>query len=305
MDNVAFGKTGLQVSRLGFGAAPIGYLKTDRERVGKILNLLLDEGVNVIDTAASYEGSEEEIARAVGHRRDEFVLISKCGGKVPQAQGEAWSAELIRNTVDAALRRLQTDRIDVMLLHSCDLTTLKKGEALGALVEAREAGKIGFAGYSGDNEAAAWAAGHKDVAVIETSVNLVDQINIDLVLPEARKHNVGVLAKRPIANSAWRGLEAFSSFYPHYVKPYWERFQGLRLTPHDLGFQSEQDWAEIALRFTLAQPGVHTAIIGTTNPDNARANIAAANKGPLPAEAVKTIRDAFKHAAAEGWPGLT
>ena len=305
MEKVTFGKTGLHVSRLGFGSAPIGYLKTERERVGKILNLLLDEGVNVIDTAASYEGSEEEIASAVGHRRDEFVLISKCGGKVPQAQGEAWTAELIQNTVDAALRRLQTDRIDVMLLHSCDLTMLKKGEALGALVEARKAGKIGFVGYSGDNEAAAWAAAHKDVAVIQTSVNLVDQINIDLVLPEARKHNVAVLAKRPIANSAWRGLEAFSGIYPKYVKPYWDRFQGLRLTPQDLGFQSEKDWAEIALRFTLAQPGVHTAIIGTTNPDNARANITAAKNGPLPAEAVKKIRDAFKHAAAEGWPGLT
>jgi aryl-alcohol dehydrogenase-like predicted oxidoreductase len=305
MNKVTFGKTGLQVSPLGFGSAPIGYLKTDREKIKKILNLLLDEGVNVIDTAASYEGSEEEIAAAVGHRRDEYVLISKCGGKVPQAQGEAWSAELIRNTVDAALRRLRTDRIDVMLLHSCDLMTLKKGEALGALVEAREAGKIGFAGYSGDNEAAAWAAAHKDVAVIQTSVNLVDQTNIDLVLPEARKHSVGVLAKRPIANSAWRGLDAFSGIYPSYVKPYWERFQGLRLTPQDLGFESGKNWAEIALRFTLAQPGVHTAIIGTTNPDNARANIAAANKGPLPAEAVKKIRDAFKHAAAEGWPGLT
>src|SRR5260221_13708035 len=109
MEKVTVGKTGLQVSRLGFGAAPIGYLKTDRERVGKLLNLLLDEGVNVIDTAASYEGSEEEIASAVGHRREEFVLISKCGGKVPQAQGDAWSAELIRNTVDASLRRLQTE----------------------------------------------------------------------------------------------------------------------------------------------------------------------------------------------------
>ena len=305
MNKVAFGRTGLQVSPLGFGSAPIGYLKTDREKVAKILNLLLDQGVNVIDTAASYEGSEEEIAAAVGHRRKEFVLVSKCGGKVPQAQGEAWSAELVRNTVDAALRRLRTDRIDVMLLHSCDLMTLKKGEALGALVEAREAGKIGFAGYSGDNEAAAWAAAHEDVAVIQTSVNLVDQINIDMVLPVARKHNVGVLAKRPIANSAWRGLDAFSGIYPSYVKPYWDRFQSLRLTPRDLGFESERDWAEIALRFTLAQPGVHTAIIGTTNPDNARANIAAANKGPLPAEAVKRIRDAFKHAAAEGWPGLT
>jgi aryl-alcohol dehydrogenase-like predicted oxidoreductase len=305
MNKVAFGKTGLQVSPLGFGSAPIGYLKTEQEKVARILNLLLDQGANVIDTAASYEGSEEEIAAAVGHRRDEYVLVSKCGGKVPQAQGEAWSAELVRNTVDAALRRLRTERIDVMLLHSCDLMTLKKGEALGALVEARQAGKIAFAGYSGDNETAAWAAAHPEVAVIQTSVNLVDQINIDMVLPVARKHNVGVLAKRPIANSAWRGLQAFSGNYPQYVKPYWERFQGLRLKPQDLGFEGEKDWAEIALRFTLAQPGVHTAIIGTTNPENARLNIAAANKGPLPAEAVKKIRDAFKHAAAEGWPGLT
>ncbi len=300
-----FGKTGLQVSALGFGAAPIGYLKTDQDRVASILNLLLDAGVNVIDTAASYEGSEELIGRTVGHRRKEYVLVSKCGGGVPHVTGEPWSAELIRNTVDASLKRLQTDVLDAMLLDSCDLETLKRGEALVALVEARQAGKIRFAGYSGDNEAAAWAADHPDVAVLQTSINLVDQTNIDMVLPVARKNNLGVLAKRPIANSAWRGLQAFSSFYPHYVRPYWERFQKLRLTPQDLGFSDEKDWAEIALRFTLAQPGVHCAIIGTTNPDNARANIEAAKKGPLPPEAVKKIRDAFKHAAAEGWPGLT
>src|SRR5689334_7193250 len=142
MNKVAFGRTGFDVSALGFGAAPIGFLKTEREKVAAILNVLLDAGVNVIDTAASYEGSEELIASAVGHRRGEFVLVSKCGGKVQQAQGEAWSAELILNTVDAALRRLQTDVIDVMLLHSCDLVTLKKGRAIDALVEARKAGKI-------------------------------------------------------------------------------------------------------------------------------------------------------------------
>jgi len=305
MNKVAFGRTGFDVSALGFGAAPIGFLKTEREKVAAILNLLLDAGVNVIDTAASYEGSEELIASAVGHRRGEFVLVSKCGGKVQQAQGEAWSAELILNTVDAALRRLQTDVIDVMLLHSCDLVTLKKGRAIDALVEARKAGKIKFAGYSGDNEAAAWAARHPEIAVLETSVNFVDQNNIDAVLPVAKEHNVGVLAKRPIANSAWRGLQAFSGIYPAYVRPYWERFQRLHLTPQQLGFDGDRDWAEIALRFTLAQPGVHTAITGTTNPDNARANIAAARKGPLPAEAVKIMRDAFNRAAAEGWPGLT
>jgi aryl-alcohol dehydrogenase-like predicted oxidoreductase len=305
MKKTTFGRTGLQVSPLGFGAAPIGYLKTDQDRIATILNLLLDQGVNLIDTAASYKGSEEAIGAAIGHRRDEYVLVSKCGSEVPQAQGKAWSAELITNTVHASLKRLRTDRLDVMLLHSCDLQTLQKGEALGALVKAREAGKIRFAGYSGDNDTVAWAAAQPDIAVIETSVSVVDQNNVDVVLPVTRKHNVGVLAKRPIANSAWRGPEAFSGIYPDYIRPYWERFQKLPLAPRDLGFSGEKDWAEIALRFTLSMPGVHTAIIGTTNPDNARANIAVANKGPLPEDAVKKIREAFKKAAAGSWPGLT
>lgn len=305
MKKTTFGRTGLQVSPLGFGAAPIGYLKTDQDRIATILNLLLDQGVNLIDTAASYKGSEEAIGAAIGHRRGEFVLVSKCGSEVPQAHGKAWSAELITNTVEASLKRLRTDHLDVMLLHSCDLPTLQKGDALSALVKAREAGKIRFAGYSGDNETAAWAAAQPDIAVIETSVSVVDQNNVDVVLPVARQHNVGVLAKRPIANSAWRGPEAFSGVYTEYSRPYRERFQKLGVRPQDLGFSGETDWAEIALRFTLSMPGVHTAIIGTTNPDNARANIATANKGPLPEDTANKIRDAFKKAADGNWPGLT
>src|SRR3954452_14270988 len=163
MNKVNFGRTGLQVSALGFGAAPIGYLKTDQDRIATILNLLLDQGVNLIDTAASYKGSEEAIGASIGGRRDEYVLVSKCGSEVPQAKGKAWSAELVTNTVDVSLKRLRTDRLDVMLLHSCDLQTLQKGEALRALVKAREAGKIRFAGYSGDNETAAWAAAQADI----------------------------------------------------------------------------------------------------------------------------------------------
>src|SRR3954453_18550688 len=200
MKKIPFGRTGLDASVLGYGAAPIGYLATEQEKVTRILNLLLDQGVNLIDTAASYKGSEEMIAKAIGHRRSEFVLVSKCGSEVPQAHGKSWSAELIRNTVDASLKRLKTDRLDVMLLHSCDLETLKKGEALGALVEARNAGKIRHAGYSGDNETAAWAAEQPDVAVIETSISFVDQNNIGTTLPVTRRRNLGVLAKRPIGN---------------------------------------------------------------------------------------------------------
>ncbi|MDB5296464.1 MAG: aldo/keto reductase, partial [Phycisphaerales bacterium] len=83
MKKTAFGRTGLEVTPLGFGAAPIGFLKTDQDKVASILNFMLDQGVNLIDTAAGYEGSEALIGAAVGHRRAEYVLVSKCGTKVP------------------------------------------------------------------------------------------------------------------------------------------------------------------------------------------------------------------------------
>jgi len=201
------------------------------------------------------------------------------------------------------LKNLGTDYLDVMLLHSCDLKVLQDGGVIEPLVKAREAGKIKFLGYSGDNEAAAYAAGLDEVAVIETSINIVDQMNIDKVLPICRARNVGVLAKRPIANAAWKDPAAQEGISKAYSKTYTERLAAMKLKPADLGF-TDADWTEIALRFTVSHPGVHTALIGTQNPANAKANIALANKGPLPAEVVKKIRDAFKAADPEGrWTG--
>lgn len=307
MQKRSFGRTGLSVSVLGFGAAPIGFLQTDRERVGTILNYLLDHGVNLIDTAASYEASEEVIGETIGGRRDEFVLVSKCGQRVTDVEGEEWSPQLIAKTVDRSLRRLNTDRLDVMLLHSCSLAELEKGDAVAALVKAREAGKIRFAGYSGDNDAAAYAATLDDIAVIETSINIADQANIARVLPIAKQHNVGVIAKRPIANAAWKEPSHQPGMYQSYAAPYTKRLEKMELDPVAGGFttDSSDPWAEMALRFTLSFPEVHTAIIGTTNPKHAEANIRFAEKGPLPHEIVKKIRAVFKHADPVGaWEGL-
>jgi aryl-alcohol dehydrogenase-like predicted oxidoreductase len=301
-----FGKTGFNVTPLGLGAAEIGYLNPPRQQAEKILNLLLDAGVNVFDTAASYETSEEIIGQAIGRRRKEFVLISKCGNQVPGIDAPAWSAALIAQTVERALARLQTDVLDVMLLHSCDEATLRRGDGLAALAKARQAGKIRFAGYSGDNQAAAYAATLPDVAVIETSISIADQANIDLVLPLARQNQIGVLAKRPLANAAWKRLDEQPGTYKNYAKTYTDRLARMKLSPSDLGIggPAELAWPELALRFTLSQGGVNTAIIGTTNPENARQNILLANKGALPEETVQKIRRAFKSArGGQPWPG--
>jgi len=307
MIQTRFGKTNLNVSCLGFGAAEIGFLKPERERAAWVLNLLLDEGVNAIDTAAAYQTSEEIIGQSIGHRRSQFVLISKCGGKEAGLGGDAWSPGLISQSLDRSLKRLKTDVLDVMLLHCCEEDVLRKGEAVGALVKAKAAGKIRFLGYSGDNQEAAYAATLADVAVIETSINMADQANIDLVLPVARKHDVGVLAKRPVANAAWKKIQDQPGFYGGYAQEYTDRLAKMAVSPEQLGFAGsvEMAWPEMALRFTLSQVGVSCAIIGTTNPENAQRNIEFAKKGPLADDLVQKIRGAFRVAqGGQSWPGL-
>lgn len=298
MERNTFGKTGLEISPIGFGGAPIGLLETGQQQVGEVLNLLLDSGVNLIDTAAAYRGSEEAIGKAVADRRDEFVLVSKCGVPGAGPESEAWQPKDLKESIDRSLQKLQIDHLDVMLLHSCSMETLQQGEALETLTRARDAGKVRHVGYSGDNQAAAYAATLNDVAVIETSINICDQANINSVLPIAREHKLGVIAKRPIANAAWKQTSAQPGFYKEYAQTYSRRLIEMGLSPDELGFQGDpaDEWPEIALRFTLGQPGVHVAIIGTTNPDHARRNIAAAEAGPLPQEALEKLRIAFRTA---------
>ena len=160
---------------------------------------------------------------------------------------------------------------------------------------------------------ASWAGSPAHPPIIGTDTATVlagDQINIDKVLPIALERGLGVIAKRPIANAGWRPAESFRGLYVNYSRPYAERLQKMGLRPADLGFDGSpaEVWPEIALRFTLSIPGSHTAIVGTTNPINTRANIAAAAKGPLPETVVQKIRDAFRHAekqSGEQWLGLT
>ena len=310
MEQTILGKTELSVSRLGYGAAPIGFLDIGQGQIEKILSLLLDHGVNLVATAACYKGSEESLGQALAGRRDDYILVSKCGHP-SGLDGEAFSPQVIAASVDRSLQRLRTDHLDVCLLHSCDQDVLEKGDALAALAEARDAGQVRFIGYSGDNQAAAYAAGLDDVDVIETSVNLCDQANLESVLPICRQRDLGVIAKRPIANAAWKDRDSQQGMYKDYASEYARRFALMELTAHELGYHGhpEVEWPEIALKFALAHEGVHTAICGTTSTVNAESNLAAVNKNPLRDEVVAKIQDAFKRARKADidgdWSGQT
>ena len=308
MKRTVLGKTDLTVSRLGFGAAPLGFLSTPQNQVNKLVAMLLTEGINLFDTAAMYADAEDKLGIALDGRRDDAVLVSKCGTKDAGLPGEEWSAELITASIDRSLKRLKTDHIDVMLLHSCDLKVLKQGDAVEALIKARQAGKTTYLGYSGDNEAAAEAAAMDWVDVIETSVNICDQHNIQTVLPACVDHHVGVIAKRPIANAAWNPLNKQRGLYKEYARVYHDRLNKMNITPHELGYHghTEIEWPEIALKFTLAIQGVDTAIVGTTSTVNASANIAAVRKNPLREQVVNKLKQAFKdaeRASGDEWLG--
>ena len=211
------GKTGLDVSVLGFGGAEIGFEGAPDNDVETLLNAAIDAGLNTIDTAECYQDSEEKIGRAVAHRRGEFHLFTKVG-HASGLEGEDWDIALMEKSIDRSLQRLQTDCVDLIQLHTCSLDLLQRGEVIEVLKRAQAAGKTRFIGYSGDNEAAQWAveSGHFDT--LQTSLSVCDQ-NIGLkTVPLALQNGMGVIAKRPIANAVWRYDELLED--DHYHRTY-------------------------------------------------------------------------------------
>jgi aryl-alcohol dehydrogenase-like predicted oxidoreductase len=263
MEKRQFGKTDMQVSVLGFGGAEIGYEGASRETVERLLGSALDAGLNVIDTAECYRNSEELIGQTVSARRMDYYLFTKVGH--PEGGGkEDWRPESILKSIERSLRRLQTDHVDLVHLHSCSESELRKGDVISALQRAREKGHTRYIGYSGDDRAAKYAVDCGVFDSLQTSVSIADQQSIDLTLPIARQKQMAVIAKRPIANAAWKYQSKPDEAY-HVT--YWERLQKLQ---YDFAQGNAKDAASIALRFTLSVPGVHTAIVGTKNPDRWR-----------------------------------
>jgi aryl-alcohol dehydrogenase-like predicted oxidoreductase len=295
MERRAFGKTDMNVSVLGFGGAEIGFEKADTSTVRELLSLALDEGLNVIDTAECYEGSEELIGNAVGSRRNQFYLFTKCGHG-PNFSDQ-WAQDQISKSIDRSLKRLKTDCVDLIQLHSCSEQILRKGEVIEALERAKKAGKTRYIGYSGDSTDALYAIETGAFDALQTSVSIADQQSIELTIPLATRKGMGVIAKRPLANAAWRSKTMPENSY---IQPYWERLQELK---YDFLNGNGNDPAVQALRFTLSVPGVHVAIVGTTKPNRWQQNASIVSKGPLEQNEFDSIRLRWKHTARPEWVG--
>ncbi|HEY7330039.1 MAG TPA: aldo/keto reductase [Gemmataceae bacterium] len=296
MEMRQLGKTDMRVSVLGFGGAEIGFEKAAVQTVAELLNSALDAGLNIIDTAECYLQSEELIGQAAAGRRKDYYLFTKCGH--PDNPGvEDWRPASLVSSIERSLKRLRTDHLDLVQLHSCSEAELRKGDVIGALEDARKKGYTRYIGYSGDGGAARYAIESGRFDTLQTSVNIADQEALELTLPLAQQRQMGVIAKRPIANAVWRYSQKPENTYYH---TYWER---MRKLDFDFLRGEAKQGVSIALRFTLNVPGVHTAIVGTKNPRRWRENAELLQAGALPPESIEKIRARWREAADASWVG--
>jgi len=283
------GSTGVEVTTLGYGAMelrgqPRGPAIAD-EDANRLLNALLDAGVNLIDTSIDYGRSEELIGRYLSHRREEFFLASKCACllEVPPDLTPPFphdfSAANVRAGVEQSLRRLRTDRLDLVQVHaSPSRQEMEAAGTLDAMVELRDEGKVRFLGMSGTIPNLADHIGMGVFDVFQIPYSAVQREHEELI-SEAASSGAGVLVRGGVARGA----------------PSEEK--GWTVPPIGLGEgDAPRRWEaaglddlldgmsrmEFVLRFTLTHPGLSSTIVGTSRVDHLESNLAIAAKGPLP-----------------------
>ena len=303
------GRTGLEVTKLGYGAMELRGLehfpRLSAKEASALLNAVLDLGINYIDTSPDYGYSEELIGRHISHRRSEFYLASKCGcpvepPDVPYARRKPhdFSRKNIRAAVEQSLERLRTDYLDVVQLHlSPSRAVLEEHDSIAELEALRREGKVRFIGMSGTLP--------ELEAHIEMGVFDVFQIPYsalerehDALIREAARRGAGIVIRGGVARGVVVKDESIIDDYPAPLQP---GFRARRRLWHEVNVDDLLDGMtpmELMLRFTLSHPDMSTTIVGTANMAHLKDNVAAAAKGPLPRDVYEEALKRFRAADA-------
>jgi aryl-alcohol dehydrogenase-like predicted oxidoreductase len=284
MEKRILGKTGLNVTTLGYGAMEIrgtrvwgGRPVTDQQ-AQRILNAVLDSGINFIDTAYDYGRSEELIGKFISHRRGEYYLATKCGCSF-EDKGDhdetphIWTRENLLHNIEHSLSLMKTDYVDIWQLHNPSVEQVESADLLKVMEEVQKAGKV------------RWISISSTLPHITTYINWgkFATFQIPYSALERQHENVISAASRSGAGVIIRGGVA-------------------RGAPEETGLGNKDRWAiwdkakldellaigetrtGFLLRFTLSHPEMDTTIVGTLTPDHLQENIRAGAAGPLPAD---------------------
>ena len=283
--------SGLELSRLALGTMTFGD-QTDEEDAGRIVDYALSRGINFIDTADVYTGgqSEEMLGRILRGRRHDLILATKVFGQTSSDRNSGGlNRRHILNAVDASLKRLQTDYIDIYYLHAPDYATTME-ETLSVMTDLQKVGKIRYLGMSNfaawQMAEALWIADKRNFITPVISQNVYNLITRDVddeLIPFLDRYDIGMAVYNPIAAGLLSGKYtgrrepvAGSRFAanPMYANRYWSE---MNLDAADklaaLAAANNLSVLELALKWVARNPVVDTIITGVSKLEQLEQNI--------------------------------
>ena len=270
LETMQFGNTGIEVTRLGYGALEIKHISENE--VNNLLNLVLDSGINFIDTSIDYGNSEELIGRHISHRRSDFFLASKCGCPVGLEKDHIFTKDNIVAGINQSLKRMKTDYLDLVQLHtSLSKDEFEKDDVIQTLLDIKKEGKVRFIGSS---STLPFLADHVTMGIFDAFQIPYSGLNRkhEKCISYALKSGAGTIIRGGVS----RGENENPTNQEN--KGEWENYRKANLD--ELLDEGESPTAFI-LRFALSHPHLNTTIVGTKNPEHFKENINTANKGKL------------------------
>jgi aryl-alcohol dehydrogenase-like predicted oxidoreductase len=284
------GKTDIKVSVVAAGSWASGgtnWGEVDDDASIKAIRRSLDLGVNLVDTAPVYgKGhSEEIVGRALDGRRSAVLISTKCGLLIEQKNRRSLRPDDVRGEVEASLKRLRTDHIDILFCHWPDTTTPIE-ETVGALTDLQRVGVIrafGLSNHGPDHIRRAAAAG--PLTCLQEHYSLVMRDIEKETLPLAAELGLGVLAYGPLGGGiltgkyrekpAFAGKDVRDFFYPFYKEPGWGRVQGLLTEIAAIADARKAPLAHVAIAWANQRPGITCSLVGAKTEDQSQTNAAA------------------------------
>jgi aryl-alcohol dehydrogenase-like predicted oxidoreductase len=302
LDTRPFGSTGLEVTRLGFGAMEIrgeriwnGRPVRD-EQAREILDAVLVAGITFIDTANDYGRSEAYIGQYIADRRQQYVLATKCGcSMIPAGDKDetphTWHREHLLGNIDDSLAKMRTDHVDLLQLHNPSVEQAEENKLVDTLREIQSTGKTRLIGVSATSPHLATYIEWNVFDAFQIPYSALERRHENLIT-KAHKAGAGTIIRGGVARGEpGQGLGSGDR---------WATWDRARLDELLGAGETRTQWL---LRFTLSHPGVDTIIVGTLNPEHLAKNVRAAEAGALPddvyAEA-KSRLDAAGEAPEEG-----
>jgi aryl-alcohol dehydrogenase-like predicted oxidoreductase len=306
------GRTGLHVSTISFGAWAIGgtWGAVDDEASMAALHAALDAGVNFFDSADVYgDGhSERLLARLRRERTEPFYVATKAGRRLTPHTADGYTRANLTQFVERSLRNLDVESLDLLQLHCPPTDVYYRPEVFGALDDLVEAGSIRCYGVSVERvEEALKAIEYPGVQSVQIVFNVFRQRPAERFFPEARRREVGILARLPLSSGMLTGkLTAASTFAPDDHRSFnregeaFDRGETFSGVDYDTGLSAvdalrrlvPDGWtmAQMALRWTLMFDAVTCAIPGGRTPAQVRENVSAADLPPLPDGTMRAVR---------------